>query len=743
MSRALRRLIPSMFNRRLLLLATVGAAFAVVLATKLYWLTVVEGGFRRELAELVLTRTSYLKTSRGSIFDCKGRILAADVPCDDLAVDYSVITGDWAYDRAASKAKSANRYEWSQFSAAQREELIAASQPPFDKQIDLLWQTLSQIGGVDPQELAERRAMIVRKVERMAMHVWIDRRTRIERQSGTRVPISDVADPIREQEEAYAILPAVGPRQRVEIERRIDRAEAAAAPDVWSMLSFVDSKQRAYPQETCTVAVSRHNLPGDLQHDDAVEVRVDGVAFHTIGDLRTVQATDLDGARGQPFLRNGVEDLAGYRDGDLKGRRGIERSHEQLLRGTRGRRIIDRTTDKPIPALGVDPVPGRDVTLSLDIQLQARIQALLSHDKRIGLMRRQRWHYRGIPDEVLGEPLNGAAVVMDIATGEVRAAVSVPNVSRAEMRGGYRRTEGDADHAQLWNRPVQMPYPPGSTIKPIVLAAAVTAGKLGYNETIICAGMLDTERPGELRCWIYKTSGGKHGALTGPEAIKHSCNVFFFSLGRRLGGESLVTWFSRFGLGRRLGCGLDEESRGDLPDLDNPPDVALATIMGIGQGPVRWTPIQAAAAYATIARKGRFVRPTFLAGENNSPPPEQDWHIDPHGAEMAMDGLRQAVGEGGTVHQMLLLDRAPIFDIEGVRIMAKSGTADTGKDWTDSRGVVRDIDDSWTICLVQREDSTQPDFVVVVVVEAGGSGAAVAGPIVNQILYEMRMEGYL
>ena len=96
MPRALRRLVPSMFNRRLLLLATAALAATCLLAAKLAWLTLVEGAVRKDSAERVLKRTSHPRTARGRILDCKGRILAADVPSDDLAVHYSVITGEWA-----------------------------------------------------------------------------------------------------------------------------------------------------------------------------------------------------------------------------------------------------------------------------------------------------------------------------------------------------------------------------------------------------------------------------------------------------------------------------------------------------------------------------------------------------------------------------------------------------------------------------------------------------------------------
>jgi penicillin-binding protein 2 len=759
MSRALRRLVPSMFTRRLLLLAAVAVGVALLLAGKLAWLTLIEGSVRRQRAEQVLTVASYPRTARGRILDCKGRVLAEDVPSEDLAVNYAVITDEWAYTQARSKAYNANRHRWRQLTPTERQTLIGPYQPAFEDQTEQLWQTLSQLSGVPRAELKDRRATIARKVKQLADHVWMARRATEARRLGQAVPLWKVAQPIEEQKAPHALLPAVDAQLRVSVERRIAAAGAGQGPEVWKMVSFIDSKRRHYPLEACTVAVSRHNLPGELQHSDAIELEIQGVALHTIGDLRTVEGRDINGAQSNPFANRGiVVNLAGYRPGDLKGRGGIERSQEQRLRGSRGRRFVERATGNTIKALSISPVPGRDVQLSLDIQLQARIEALMSHDERIGLMRRQRWHYSGIPDEVLGEAMNGAAVVMDVASGEIRAAVTVPGVSRADVRDHYMDLLEDEARLPLWNRPVQMAYQPGSTVKPAVLVAAVTDQVLAYDETIECLGMLDPDKRHQLRCWIYKVGGGHHGPLNGPESIKHSCNVFYFNLGRRLGGLRLVTWYDRLGVGRRPGSGLLEEARGNLPALPDPTRMSglddedapalsrgNAILMAIGQGPIRWTPLQASAVYATIARQGSASHPTFVARGDSPVQADQVWRIDPRAAAMALDGLYRAANEpGGTVHHLSLIDGKPaIFDMPGVRIYAKSGTADSGRNWTDSQGTVRDRDHAWTICLVQRDGSDAPDFVVVVVVEDGGSGGAVAGPIVNQILHEMRMEGYL
>jgi penicillin-binding protein 2 len=305
---------------------------------------------------------------------------------------------------------------------------------------------------------------------------------------------------------------------------------------------------------------------------------------------------------------------------------------------------------------------------------------------------------------------------------------------------------------------------PGSTVKPLVLSAAITDRKIGHEGTVQCNGMMNPQKPNVMRCWLYKNYyPNTHGSINGDEAIKHSCNIFFFTMGKKLRFRQLVTWYARLGLGQPTRCGLTEEVRGLLPDVKRAGEsgygIQEAMMMGIGQGPIAWTPIQACKAYGTIARSGSLVHPTFL-GANAQPAdhPGQDWHFDPRSTERALLGLYKAANERGATISLLshpLVRGERIFNIlddqPELRIMAKSGTADTGVTWIDVNGdekrnkgeVGKRGDHGWAMCLVQKPSSTKPDYVIAVVVEYGGSGSHVAGPIANQILYAMNAEGYL
>jgi penicillin-binding protein 2 len=290
-------------------------------------------------------------------------------------------------------------------------------------------------------------------------------------------------------------------------------------------------------------------------------------------------------------------------------------------------------------------------------------------------------------------------------------------------------------------------------MKPLVYVAAVTEGEVGVYQPITCEGHLDPDAPGRYRCWIYKHYDTTHGPMAADAALQQSCNIFFYTLGRRMGRDKLVTWYERFGLGRFPGSGLADEVSGSLPQRlgegrKAPPNHAI--LMGIGQGPMTLTPLQAAAAYATLARGGQYISPTFIL----DPPLKQtryDLRLNQQAVRVALDGLHKGVNtRNGTSHHFPGT-REAVFNIDGVKLMGKSGTATASPLWIDADDdgevgegeIARKGDHAWFVGLAQKPGSIRPDYVITVVVEYGGSGGAIAGPIANQVLHAMRAEGYL
>lgn len=205
----MRRLIPSMFHRRLLLLLVSVAMVSLVLGARLAKLTLVEGEGRRLRAESVLVQRRLIPTTRGRILDRKHRVLAEDQASYDVSVRYPVFTGQWAYRQARRAAYRANKHRWSQLHSTQRERLIGEHQVRFDQQTEQLWRTLGRLGAVKPEELERRRNTILRRVKQIASDVWVRRLYRRSQELDEPVTLADVAQPIGEQTRYHPVLTAV------------------------------------------------------------------------------------------------------------------------------------------------------------------------------------------------------------------------------------------------------------------------------------------------------------------------------------------------------------------------------------------------------------------------------------------------------------------------------------------------------------------------------------------------------
>jgi penicillin-binding protein 2 len=777
----LRQNVPSMFHRRLLLLAVAAAVILLLLAMQTARLTTgAQHEQRRAMVERALQRPDLTPTVRGRIYDRKGRVLAEDKPGVDVVVSFRVMNGDWAFGRAVEAAKrDLGRETWSALDAVQREAIVQRHYlAPYDQQVEQLWATLAGLGGVELSDLTGRRDRVVRWVQRLVALATArkrSRRTAALSSDNKEVGWNDVYVEVAEELQSHAMLFDIPESTRSRIEYFTARAkqeqeafEHATRHDsmtadtrehgVWLEVQPIHVKQRRYPWETRTFMLDRSTFPGPLQNDQPIEITVDGIGRHIVGQLRRVHDGDSFWNE-RPFKtqdENGeqIVDLGGYLPNDPVGRFGIERSMEPMLRGSRGRRVLHLDTGREENAR---PEAGRDVHLTIDIELQARIQAIMSQDPQVGLMSAQPWHGEDLP---LGTPLNGAAVVLSLDNSEILAAVSVPGISLQELRENDRGIYSNHIDQPYVFRPVQYLYEPGSTNKPLVLAAAITDGLIGPDETIDTSlGRLWEHRENIYRDWRVKQGGQPFGIIDGVEAIKVSSNVFFGRIaqmyGEGPGFYRLVQWFSKFGFGRRAGVGMFEELPGLLPEQGSRITEEMAAYMSIGEGAMAATPLQVANAHATVARGGLFIPPTLIQDRSRPGGPREagNLNLSPAARERALRGMDESANDiGGTTRGIRFGGGyEPNFTCPGVRVFAKSGTAQppplrsTLPDGRpDPNGqILRTGNHAWVVALLQPEGEPAPTIAVAVVVEFAGSGGRVAGPIVNQITYALKREGYL
>jgi cell division protein FtsI/penicillin-binding protein 2 len=788
---------PNGFARRLLLLGAVsGLAFTVLGAQALRL-----GVGRRDDAirqvEERLVRTVWTHAVRGDIVDRRGRVLATDRPSYSVAFPFAVINGDWADAEGTRAARRAAGRRWLDLSPAERDELVGAHVGLMRVHLEGVWDRLAMSAGVSRAEVDVQRDRVIRMVEARQAAVTrarYDREVLAAYESGSvpteeqrRAILRRAEGPIAERRGSHVLISGIGDdaafRLRV---MEGDEIELAAPPAFASILgedakasggaiavqrmpgmSVRDRGDRDYPLSRVDVEVPRTGLPGPLRSDEPARVTVDGVAGHVLGRMRARVYSEDQAARdawltrmatSSPALAARVRTPSGvdrgeYREGDLVGEAGIERSQESELRGLRGLRSVRIDTGATTE---VAAEQGRTVALTIDAMLQARVQAIMSPE--FGLARVQPWHQQESLTQQPGDVLNGAAVVLDVDSGDVLAMVSLPSFTLEELRDDPEALVGDSAALRvsqpMVNRAVSKPYQPGSVVKPLILLGAEGRGNYALDQRIECTGHLIPNRPDMFRCWIFKRYNTTHmsqlgHALLADEAISVSCNIFFYTLGRRLGPEGIVATYRSFGVGEPLDLGVDLVYAGALGSEGDVSGIGSgdAAQMGIGQGPVAWTPLHAADAYATLARGGIRITPRLLRDAPRGEP--RDIGASRGAVDMALRGLWLAVNDTNGTGHALTADgvREPIFNVPGVKVWGKTGTAHASPIVGDPDGegpaagqILEQGDHSWFVVLAGRD---RPTHAIAVVTDFGGSGGKVSGPIANEIVRALVDEGYI
>ena len=419
---------------------------------------------------------------------------------------------------------------------------------------------------------------------------------------------------------------------------------------------------------------------------------------HLLGYLGEVSQEEIAGSNGT------------YQPGDLVGKKGIEQTYDTHLRGADGERVVVvDSRGELLEEYGREPaVPGKNLTLAIDLDLQQEAARWLDGPEKVG-----------------------AVVAMDPRNGEILTLVSSPSYNpnlfaRRLQKGEWKALIEDPNHP-LQNRAIQNTYSPGSTFKMIMETAGMTEGIFDEHTTVGCAGAKSFYgRP--FRCW----RAGGHGTVNAHLALKLSCDVYFYTLGQKLGVERIARYARLFGFGSPTGIDIAGEKHGLVPDPEwsqkvrKQPWYPGETIsVSIGQGPVLVTPLQMAEMTALVANGGYKVLP-HLIKDTKLPPPEHV-PIDADALRTVRGGMWAVVNEpGGTAYGSARLP--------GVEIAGKSGTVQViaYAQRTDARHLpFKYRDHAWFTSFAPAVD---PQLVVTVFAEHGGGGSRVAAPIA-QALY--------
>ncbi len=703
----------------------------------------------REVARL--RSETVLPRIRGRIIDRNGVVLADNVDAYEVAVAFDFMTGEWEEQRARSleRESAGGRAALSKLPARERASLHDQSIAQASMERREILAAIASAAQVSPAEIESRMADLAAGIERRGT-AYRDRLAASGRPARER---------LREEVEAHAVVEGLPAEDTFGLNKLADR--------FGDVIEVRSAPRRIYPEREARVTLGNEGLPGTLERRASVHVNLTDVGDLIVGSVRdTVQAADL---RRRPFEDGDSIDWGGYREAtDLIGVRGIERAWEDTLRGEWGLRERVRQPDGSVEQRLVKlPVDGGDVQLTIDVELQRRVQAILSPE--YGLTLSQREFHTPNADMPRGLELNAAVVVVEVATGEVLAMASQPGPGLA---GTMSELEERARSPWI-DRSVDAAYAPGSILKPIVYLSAVAAGEASSDEVITCNGHFFPDRKDLARCWLYRTKYGlaTHGPLAPHEALARSCNIYFYELADRLGPAALSQWLGKWGLGQPLHAGLEGwrersdgmlvragESGGSLPTEQRVEawradgDRFSGVIMGIGQGELAWSPLQAANALATLARGGtvndaHVVRGRAIPGHRAG----GSIGLSPSSVRNALDGMHEAIDAShGTAHHVTTAaGREEIFALPGVRVWGKTGTAQAGlwrldvdQDGTADRSV-GDADHAWFACLVGDEATDTPRYAIAVIVERAGSGGRAAGPVAAAVARELSKLGYL
>lgn len=453
------------------------------------------------------------------------------------------------------------------------------------------------------------------------------------------------------------------------------------------------------------------------------ENQLSGVDFvaTTVRQYRTDYAAHILGRIGPIYS----EEWANYRDlgysfNAYVGKEGVEQAFEQYLHGTPGVRSIE--TNKAGKVVGeswkVDsetgqelaPVPGGNVMLTIDERLQAATEQSLA---------------QCIPQLPSKEAKGGAVVVIDVNDGGVLSMASYPTYSLKTYGVDFSALSQDTVMKPLLNRATSEIYPPGSTFKMVTAVGALQEGIVTPSTKILDTGVYKFYKDYQPMCWKYRQYRGTHGPVNVSEAIRDSCNVFFFDVGRRLGISQLDRYARMFGLGEKTGLELPE-SAGVIAGPAHTEQVlgerwneGSTLAAAIGQENNKFTPIQLANYVATLVNGGTHYATHLLKTVKSSDFGEVIYEYEPQVMDtIDIDPANLAAVKKG---MLMVAQSSKYFKGLPFEVGAKTGSAQT---------TAESQSDAIYVCFAPYDD---PQIAIAIVVEKGGSGGEL-GAIAEDIL---------
>jgi len=460
-----------------------------------------------------------------------------------------------------------------------------------------------------------------------------------------------------------------------------------------------------FPKETALILESKFSENPAISVETAGRRNyIDGPYFsHLLGYLGKISPEER-------------EKHPNYLIDDYIGKTGLELYYENILQGSYGEKLVEVDSQGKIKNIFAsrEPQPGRNIILSIDSKLQKKLY---------NEIKQMLWRLK--TDRAAG-------IVLDSNTGKILALVSFPSLDNNKFIQGLSKKDLEEiiknPSKPFLNRAISGTYPPGSTIKPLLAAAALKENIITPNQIINCAGSITVYHKYYPNIFRVHHDWKIHGPTNLIKAIAESCNVYFYTLGggygeiKGLGIEKINQYLKQFGLGKILGIDLPGEKQGLIPDENwkrekKGEDWYLGDTynVSIGQGDTMVTPLQIALTTAMIANNGILFRPQLVNKIDEDVIASQVIKkivMDGKIFDIVKKGMREAVVSGSARY---------LYDLP-VKVAGKTGTAQTPGNKTPH---------SWFTGFAPYDN---PEIVITILVENGGEGSAVAVPIAKEVL---------
>ncbi len=632
-------------------------------ALKLYDLQIIETGGKTDNTTTYTTRTR-VKASRGDLLDTNGNALVSNRASYDLVFNYYVITGsENTNDSLLRLIRLCQTLEIDYI-----ENFPVTQQRPFEYTLDQ-YSTTQQ--GYFQAYLANRD--------------WD----------------SDITAPLlmKRLREAYSI-----PADWTDEDARLViglRYELALRAGITNLPNYIFIEDAA---DEDLSAIRELNIPGLMVEPSTVREYNTTYAAHILGYVGSMTPEQWE------YYQN----IEGYEMDSQVGQDGLEEAFEEYLHGVDGLREDVHSADGTLISSKylVEPKAGANVEVSIDLNLQRVAEDVLA--EKIEALRAQE------PGKDAQDAEGGAVVAMEVKTGEILVCASYPTYDLSTFYENYDEIVA-ADYNPLFNRALMGLYPPGSTYKMSMVVAGINSGAINSEWTVTDQGLYTKYSGFSPACMIYTTSGGTHGTINSAEALRDSCNYFFYELGDLLSLNTIDDTAKGFGLGESTGVELFEyvgqranaETKEKLYSGTNAlwykGDQVLAAI---GQSDNRFTPLQLCVYTCTLANKGNRYRATFLNRvvsadyhslvKENEPELMSTMKINDEAYNACVEGMELVSKYGSGAYD---------FADYPIRVASKTGTAETDKTGRS--------DNASFVCFAPADD---PQIAIAVYGEMAGHG---------------------